>query len=144
MYIQAKAKRRISVWGLIFAVLLVIIGYTLAFPCSAKIIDGAKNAVSDAGDKVSEAVSDAGDKISEAASDAESKAEEIVTDAESKLDDASDGKVEDSDGIIGNETNANDTKGMSKAGQAALIVLAVAAVITVIIIITLTTRKKNR
>ena len=140
---RRKFRRKRSVWALVFIVVTVVIAQA-ALPCSAKIIDGAKTAVSDAGDKLSEAVSDAGDKVSEAVSDVESKAEEIVTDAESKLDDASDGKVEDTDGIIGNETTAPEAQGMSKAGQAALIVLAVAAVVAVIIIITVASRKKDR
>ena len=132
MYIKRKA-RRISVWGIIFIVLLAALGQA-ALPCSAKIIDGARNAVSDAGDK-----------ISEAASDIESKADEMMSDVESKLDDASDGKVEDSDGLIGNdETAAPEKAGMGKVGQVALIVLAVAAIITVIIIITLVSHKNKK
>ena len=142
MYIsKRRSKRRVSIWGLIFAVLLTIIMQTLMLPCSANIIDGAKNAAEDAGGAVSDIVQGA-----------ESKAEELVTEAESKMHDASDGKVEDTDGMIGNETSAvtetsatTDTanNGMGKAGQVALIVLAVAAIIAVIIIITIVSHKKK-
>ena len=126
MYIsKRRSKRRLSVWGLIFAVLLTIIMQTLMLPCSANIIDGAKNAAEDAGGAVSD----------------------IVQGAESKLNDASDGKVEDSDGMIGTETNndtsANDGK-MSKVGQIALIVLAVAAIIAVIIIVTIMSHRRKK
>jgi hypothetical protein len=165
MYIsKRRSKRRLSVWGLIFAVLLTVIMQTLMLPCSANIIDGVRNGAEDAGGAVSDIVQDA-----------ESKAEELITDAESKLDDASDGKVEDSDGIIGDETSANtntetklndtsdgkveDSDGiignetsaetavpnnnMGKAGQVALIVLAVAAIIAVIIIVTIMTHRRK-
>lgn len=142
MYIsKRRSKRRLSVWGLIFAVLLTVIMQTLMLPCSANIINGARNATENAGEAVSDIVQDA-----------ESKVEEVVTDAESKLNDASDGKVEDSDGMIGNETSAvtetsaaTDTtnNGMGKAGQVALIVLAVAAIIAVIIIITIVSHRKK-
>ena len=135
MYIR-RSKRRISVWGLVFAVLLTVIMQTLMIPCSANIIDGVRNA----GEEI-------GDKVSDMARDAESKGEELITDAESKLEDSSDGKVEDSDGLIGNETQSNtDTNengGMGKVGQIALIVLAVAAIIAVIVIITVVSRKKK-
>ena len=135
MYIR-RSKRRISVWGLVFAVLLTVIMQTLMIPCSANIIDGVRNA----GEEI-------GDKVSDMAHDAESKGEELITDAESKLEDSSDGKVEDSDGLIGNETQSNtDTNengGMGKVGQIALIVLAVAAIIAVIVIITVVSRKKK-
>ena len=136
MYIKRRSKRRISVWGLILAVLLTVIMQTLMLPCSANIIDGVRNA----GEEI-------GGKVSDMARDAESKAEEIITDAESKLDDASDGKVEDSDGLIGNETGnaegSGENSGMGKVGQIALIVLAVAAIIAVIVIITVVSRKKK-
>lgn len=136
MYIKRRTKRRLSVWGLIFAVLLTVIMQTLMLPCSANIIDGVRNT----GEEV-------GGKVSDMARDAESKAEEIITDAESKLEDASDGKVEDSDGLIGNETGnaegSGENGGMGKVGQIALIVLAVAAIIAVIVIITVVSRKKK-
>jgi hypothetical protein len=136
MYIsKRRSKRRLSVWGLIFAVLLTVIMQTLMLPCSANIIDGVRNGAEDAGGAVSDIVQDA-----------ESKAEELITDAESKLDDASDGKVEDSDGIIGNETSAETAvpnNNMGKAGQVALIVLAVAAIIAVIIIVTIMTHRRK-
>ena len=135
MYIR-RSKRRISVWGLVFAVLLTVIMQTLMIPCSANIIDGVRNA----GEEI-------GDKVSDMARDAESKGEELITDAESKLEDSSDGKVEDSDGLIGNETQSstdtNENGGMGKVGQIALIVLAVAAIIAVIVIITVVSRKKK-
>jgi len=136
MYIKRKAKRRLSVWGLIFVVLLTAVTQTLILPCSANIVDGARNA----GEEI-------GGKVSDAARDGENKVEEVITDAESKLNDMSDGKVEDSEGIIGNETNndtsANDGK-MSKVGQIALIVLAVAAVIAVIIIVTIMSHRRKK
>ena len=90
MYIKRRA-RRLSVWAIIFIVVLTAIGQAV-LPCSAKIIDGAKNAVSEAGDK-----------ISDAAHGVKDKTRELMTDAESKLDDASDGRVRDGDGVIGNE-----------------------------------------
>ncbi|MBE6549537.1 MAG: hypothetical protein E7670_03820 [Ruminococcaceae bacterium] len=136
MYIKRKAKRRLSVWGLIFVVLLTAVTQTLILPCSANIVDGARNA----GEEI-------GGKVSDAARDGENKVEEVITDAESKLNDMSDGKVEDSEGIIGNETNndtsANDGK-MSKVGQIALIVLAVAAIIAVIIIVTIMSHRRKK
>lgn len=136
MYIR-RSKRRISVWGLVFAVLLTVIMQTLMIPCSANIIDGVRNA----GEEI-------GDKVSDMARDAESKGEELITDAESKLEDSSDGKVEDSDGLIGNETQSstdtNENGGMGKVGQIALIVLAVAAIIAVIVIITVVSHNKKK
>ncbi len=137
MYIKRRTKRRLSVWGLVFAVLLTVIMQTLMLPCSANIIDGVRNA----GEEI-------GGKVSDMARDAESKGEELITDTESKLDDASDGKVEDSDGLIGNETDntadAGENEGMGKVGQIALIVLAVAAIIAVIVIITLVSNKRKK
>lgn len=135
MYIKRKAKRRLSVWGLVLLVLLTAITQTLILPCSANVADGMRNA--------GEAVET---KISEAAHDVESKAKEAVTEAESKLHDASDGKVEDTEGMIGNETDSSaHTDGkMSKVGQIALIVLAVAAIIAVIIIVTVTSHNRKK
>ena len=134
MYIK-RSKRRLSIWGLVFLVLITAITQTLILPCSATVADGVRNA----GDEIE-------GKIKDAAREGESKAEEIMTEAESKLNDTSDGKVEDSEGIIGNETSsdssANDSK-MSKVGQIALIVLAVAAIIAVIIIVTIMSHRRK-
>ena len=135
MYIKRKAKRRLNVWGLIFLVILTAITQTLILPCSAKVADGMRNA--------GEAVES---KVSNAANDVESKVEEIVTDAESKINDSSDGKVKDTEGIIGNETDSSthaDGK-ISKVGQIALIVLAVAAIIAVVIIVTVTSNNRKK
>lgn len=135
MYIKRKAKRRISVWGLVFLVLFTAITQTLMIPCSANIMDGARNA----GEEI-------GGKVSDAAREGENKVGEIITEAESKLNDVSDGKVEDSEGIIGNETNnSTETNGkMGKVGQIALIVLAVAAIIAVIIIVTIMSHRRKK
>ena len=147
MYIKRRSKRRIKVWGLIFALLLFTAVQMMTLPCSANIVDGVRNKSEEAGGKVSDMARDAESKVEEIITDVESKAEEIVTDAESKLDDASDGKVEDSDGLIGNESGnaseGNDGTGMSKVGQVSLIVLAVAAIIAVIVIVTVVSRKKK-
>ena len=153
MYINAKrrSKRRVSIWGLIFAILFVSLVQITALPSSANIIDGVRDENEDMGGKVSDMARDAESGAEEFMSDVESKAEEIVTDAESKLDDASDGKVEDSDGFVGNETESavvesspENTEGMGKVGQVALIVLAVAAIIAVIVIVTVVSNKKKK
>ena len=146
MYIKRRSKRRIKLLGLAFALLIFAIAQTIVLPCSANIIDRAKNKSEEIGTNVSDMARDAENKVDEIVTDVESKADEIMTDAESKLNDASDGKVEDSDGLIGNESENTPEKinGMGKVGQVSLIVLAVAAVIAVIIIITLASRKKNK
>lgn len=135
MYINSKRKSigRISVWGLI---LLLI--FTLAFQLfsarvsASGIVDGVRNAETMAGDM---------------ARDAESKLDEAVSDIVDTKE-VTDGKAEDSDGIIGNESaeetraEETETKG-EKAGKITIIVLIVAAVIAVIIIITVLTKKKK-
>ena len=135
MYINSKkkSKARISVWGLVFLLILTLTLQIFTANAYAKgIVNGIRNAETDAGDMAR----DAGNKIEEAVSD--------VVDTK----EVSNGKTEDSDGIIGNEsaeetrTDTAQTRG-EKAGIITVIVLIVAAIIAVIVIVTLLTKKKT-
>ena len=127
--IKKKALRRISVWTLIFALLLTVL--------SASMLSvHAENFLGDAARDVGDAVSDAGHAVSDAVSDA--------------LDmNGADGAVNDSDGIIGNESaEAPSTDDVAKEdGNSGWIGLAIAiliVVIAVVLIILLIPKKKDK
>ncbi|MBR2293586.1 MAG: hypothetical protein IKA44_04705 [Clostridia bacterium] len=123
--IKKKALRRISVWTLIFALLLTVL--------SASMLSvHAENFLGDAARDVGDAVSDAGHAVSDA------------------LDmNGADGAVNDSDGIIGNESaEAPSTDDVAKEdGNSGWIGLAIAiliVVIAVVLIILLIPKKKDK
>ena len=141
------AGRRISIWVLVFALMLVCISSTLIFPASAANMAGrtdgmgsdAGEAMSDVGDGMSEAISDVGEGMSEAISDA--------------LNGDDDGKVNDTDGLIGNADSgadkapATDTdtadNGNGNGGWIALAIAIVVVVAVVVLVIVLIPRRKD-
>lgn len=136
---KKRTLRRLSVWSLIFALLLLFSGAACLPVHATPILDGARNGIEDAGNAV-------GDM----ARDAKNGVENAVNDAESHLAETNRGRVKDSDGVIGNEaaentnTSSNGENGkMSKAGVIALIVVIVAVIIAVIIMIAMLPKRRR-
>ncbi len=131
---QKRTARRLSVWLLIFSIL--ILTAVAALPMHAMpVADSAGNMAREAGDAVGDMARDAADGVG----DAMHNAADNVKNGEG-------GKVTDDDGVIGNEaSNAEDatTDTQSKVGRVALIVVIVAIVIAVIIIVLLIPKKKK-
>ena len=141
---QKRAARRLSVWLLIFSILVLTAAATLPTHATpAK--DNAGGIVRDA--------ENAGNAVGDVARDAADGARDIVKDAADGVRDAADGmrngeggKVTDGDGVIGNEANnaADATTGtQNRVGQIALIVVIVAVVIAIIIIVLLIPKKRK-
>lgn len=133
---KKKFSRRISVWALVFAMILTAIASAL-IPVKAAPID-------DAGRAVSEAVSDVGDGIGEAMSDVGGAMSDIVDGS----DGVSDGAVSDSDGIIGNESDeaasTDDVKnedGSTGAWLGIVIAIVIVAIVVVLIVILIPKKK---
>ena len=122
---RSKRARRSVIRALILAVLLLS---TLALSVHATpILDRAERGVEQAGDAVGNMAREAEGAMDEMARDA--------TDG--------DGRVEDGDGMIGNEENASDD-GMGRLGQVALLVVIAAAIIAIIMIVVLVPKRKRR
>ena len=127
---KKKITRRISVWTLVFALVITLLTAFASLPAHAEnfmgdVANGARDAVSDAGN----AVSDMGDAASDAVSDM------VTPDG--------DGTVEDSDGIIGNEdseTEPTEADREKKAGWIGVII----AILVIVLIIVLVPKKKDR
>ena len=153
---RKQCARRISVWLLIFS--LLILTATAAFPVHAMPMNhGVGEAARDVGNGAKDIARDAANGVGDAARDAANGAKDIVRDATNGVGnavrDAADnvkngegGQVSDGDGVIGNESNAAadaTTDTQSRVGQVALIVVIVAVVIAVIMIVLLIPKKKK-
>ena len=134
MLIQKKRlSRRISVWTLVFTLLLAVFTSALILPARAETFsEGVTRTAGEAADDVKNATKDAGDAVKDAVDD--------------MADMDGDGKVNDTDGIIGNETAEEDTgdaSGMRIGWTGALIAILIAVVIIILIVI-LVPKKKNK
>ena len=134
MLIQKKRlSRRISVWTLIFSLLLAVFTSALILPARAEMFsEGVTKSASDAADNAGDAIENAGDAVKNAVDD--------------MADMDGDGRVNDSDGIIGNESREAETEensGMSAGWIGAIIAILIAVVVIVLIVI-LVPKKKHR
>ena len=130
--LKKKAFRRISIWTLVFALVLTVCSFTALSVRADNFMGDVRDAASDAGNAVSEAASDVGHAVSDA------------------LDmEGSDGTVNDSDGIIGNEseeaTSMDDSaSAMQGRGWIGLVIALVIVIIAVVLIIILMPKKKDK
>ena len=138
---------RISVWVLVFTLLLSFISATLILPASAKNMSvGIGNAAENIGNGVGEAVSDIGDGVGEAISDVGEGMSEAISDIGSDNDG---GDVNDTDGMIGNADSGADKAPESNGedkGKGGWIALAIAIVVilaVVVLIVLLIPRRKD-
>jgi len=148
--LKRRAGHRISIWALIFAMMLTFITSALIIPASAANFGNAGDAARDMGEAISDAADDLGSGVGEAVSDVGDGMGEAVSDI---TDGADDGKVNDTDGIIGNESSGADEApesgdgmtddGKSNAGWIALAIAIVVIVAVVILIIVLIPKKKD-
>ena len=129
--IQRKRVRRLSVWTLIFSILLLTCIPCL--PVHGAVLDDVTNGAKKATDAVGTTLNDAKNGVENAARDAADGMEK------------SDGTVRDGDGMIGNEANEETPRrGMEKLGQVALLILIAAVIIAIIMIVVLIPKRKNR
>ena len=129
--IQRKRVRRLSVWTLIFSILLLTCFACL--PAHGAILDDVKQGAQKSADAVENAANDAKNGVENAARDAADGMEK------------SDGTVRDGDGMIGNEANEEaPRRGMEKLGQVALLILIAAVIIAIIMIVSLVPKRKNK
>lgn len=131
---KKRSARRISVWTLVFALMLSVLSAAMILPAHGEnFLDDAGDAVRNAADGAGEAISDAGNAVGDAVSD--------MADGES-------GRVEDSDGIIGNEgseTAAPDSMDEeTKSGWIAVVIAIAVIVVAIVLIIVLVPKKKEK
>ncbi len=128
---KRRSARRISVWVLVFALMLTLFA-SMTIPAAAvNMAGGMGEAVSDMGNAMGEAAADMGDGIGDAAAD--------ITD------NISDGRVNDTDGFIGNQRsgadkdmnggNTAESSGASDTRKAGWIALAIAIVVIVAVVV---------
>ena len=126
---KRSASRRISVWVLIFALILTTLSSAFSISAHAK-----NSVVGEIGDAAKEATSDVGDAVKDAA--------DQVTEHKN------DGDVKDSDGMIGNEKDeASADTSMDegrKIGWLGLVIALVIVIIAIVLIVILIPRKKRR
>ncbi|MBO5938683.1 MAG: hypothetical protein J6Q82_04200 [Clostridia bacterium] len=125
---KRNTARRISVWVLIFALILMTLSASFALTAHAK-----NGVMGEIGDAAKEATSDVGDAV-----------RDVVDEAA----DATDGVANDSDGMIGNEKDeaGSDTatdEGTS-IGWIGLVIAIVIVIIAIVLIVILIPRKKKR
>ena len=129
--IQRKRVRRLSVWTLIFSILLLTL-----IPCLP--VHGA--VIND----VKQGAQKTADAVGNAANDVKNGVENAVRDASDGME-KQDGIVQDSDGMIGNESGEEaPRRGMEKLGQVALLILIAAVIIAIIMIVSLVPKRKNK
>ena len=129
--IQRKRVRRLSVWTLIFSILLLTCISCL--PIHASVLDDVKRGAENTKDAVGNTLNDAKNGVEKAVGDASDGMEK------------NDGTVQDGDGMIGNESNEEaPRRGMEKLGQVALLVLIAAVIIAIIMIVSLIPKRKKR
>lgn len=129
---KRTTARRISVWVLIFALILTMLSASFTISAHAEngvmgeLGDAAKNATEDIGNAARDAVDDVKDEMS----------------------DASDGVTNDSDGVIGNESEEADSDTSMDEGRAigwlGLVIAIVIAIIAIVLIVILVPRKKKK
>lgn len=146
--LKRRAGRRISIWALVFALMLICISSTLMLPASAANMAGRTDSM---GSGVGEAMSDVGNGVGEAMSDVGEGMSEAISDA---LNGDDDGKVNDTDGMIGNADSgadkapATDTSaaddGNGNGGWIALAIAIVVVVAVVVLVIVLIPRRKDK
>ena len=154
---KRRSTGRISVWVLVFALMLTFVTATLILPASASnFTEGAGNAARDMGNAIGDAANSVGDGLGEAVSDVGDGVGEAVSDMAGS---ANDGKVNDTDGIIGNsddgadkdmtsgntaENNeSNENNDAKKGGWIALAIAIVVIVAVVVLVIVLIPKKKG-
>ena len=149
---KRRSGRRISVWVLIFTLMLAFISSTLLLPISAaKNSSGLSRGASDMGNAIGNAAEDMGSGIGEAASDVGDGIGEAISDVADSNDD---GKVNDTDGMIGNADSgadkapSTDTENgngdKSNGGWIALAIAIVVIVAVVVLIVVLIPRRKDK
>lgn len=146
--LKRRAGRRISVWALVFALMLTFITSTLIIPVSANNMSGGMGrATENIGSGIDEAISDVGDGMGEAMSDVGEDMSEAISDIGSGNDN---GDVNDTDGMIGNADSGADktpeSDGEDDNGNGGWIALAIAIVVivaVVVLIVVLIPRRKD-
>ena len=131
---KKRSAGRISVWALVFALMLSVLSTAMILPTYGEnFLNDAGDAVRNAADGAGEAIRDAGDTVGDAVND--------MADGES-------GRVEDSDGIIGNEgSETADPDAMdeeTRSGWIAVIIAIVVIVVAIVLIIVLVPKKKEK
>ena len=132
--VKKKTTHRISVWVLVFALLLSIGSVSILNASAASWMDEVENDAQHAGDQVGEAVRDAGDATGRAIDD--------MMDMN-----VSEGRVLDGDGRIGNEAEENsvgNTATSSSVGWLGWSIAIVVAITVITLTIILVPKKKER
>jgi len=156
--LKRKYNRRISVWTLVFALMICVLGSSLLLPAHAKgmmgdmgaadrgVADLAGDVVRDAGDMAGDAVRGVGDAAGDAVRGAGNAAGDAVDDVMDM--NASEGRVRDSDGKIGNESregavDRNESGSRSGAWLGWVIAVVVALIILTMIVILIPKKRTN-
>ena len=132
---KRSASRRISVWVLIFALILTVLSSTFVISAHAK-----NGVMGEIGDAAKHATNEAGDAIKDTADKVTDKADDMM--------DKDDGTVDDSDGMIGNESDESGSHATTDEGRTVgwlgLIIALAIVLVAIILIVILSPRKKKR
>ena len=132
---KRSASRRISVWVLIFALILTVLSSTFVISAHAK-----NGVIGEMGDAAKEATNEAGNAIKDTA--------DKVTDKTDNMMNKEDGTADDSDGVIGNEQDESGTHNTANEGRTVgwlgLVIALAIVLIAIILIIILIPKKKKR
>lgn len=141
--IKRKSARRISVWTLLFALMLCLISGTMTMGVGATMTaephqSPVKDAADDLAQNAGDAIKDAGDAVKDLGDD-------LKIDAEQKLDDAPNGMVTDRDGWIGNRDGGKSVMEMADGsmGWVAWVIAVIVAILAIVLAIILIPRKKE-
>lgn len=144
--LKKKSTRRISVWVMIFAVMLCALTSTFTLGASAKIIsDHNQTKMHSAADHAGDLVQDAGDAVKDAGNAVNGAAEKVKDNVERMLDDASDGRVTDRDGWIGNNDGGKSVMEQADGsmGWVAWVIAVIVAILAIVLAIILIPKKKE-
>lgn len=134
--VKRKYTRRISVWVLVFALLLSVLTSSLLLPVHAD------SWMNDRGNDARQATEEAGDAVRDAG-DATRRAVDDMMDM-----DAAEGRVRDDDGIIGNEATERSVEQADtteeSGGWLGWVIAVVVALIALVLIVVLIPKKRAR
>lgn len=144
--LKKKSTRRISIWAIVFAVMLCMLTSTLTLGANAAtVFDHNQSGMQKAADHAGDLVQDAGDAVKDAGNAVNNAAEKVKDNVERMLDDASDGRVTDRDGWIGNNDGGKSVMEQADGsmGWLAWVIAVVVAILAIVLAIILIPKKKE-
>ena len=144
--LKKKATRRISVWVLVLTLSLCWMISIFTLGANAAIMsENTHNGMNKAADHAGDLVQDAGDAVRDAGDTVKDAANKVKDNVERMLDDASDGRVTDRDGWIGNNDGGKSVMEMADGsmGWIAWVIAVIVAILAIVLAIILIPKKRE-